>query len=80
MTKILPEDEIRSRYENTIRSGHHEPTIDEDTLDENEDYEEWKFNKGFGASEDYYDEPHSATDYLDPLEEDDDEDEDEYEY
>ena len=85
MTKILPEKEIKDRYETSIRSGHHQPQIDEETLDKDEDYEKWKFDKGFGAAEDYYDEPHSATDNLTnfndgDFEKDDDEEEDEYDY
>ena len=83
MTKIIPEAEIRARYENSIKSGHHDPVVDEETLDLDEDYQIWKFNKGFGATEDYYDEPISATDNLTNFndgefeKDDDDEDDDE---
>ncbi|MBE7074113.1 MAG: hypothetical protein E7379_03375 [Clostridiales bacterium] len=83
MTKILPEAEIRDRYENSIKSGHHIPVIDEETLDADEDYEQWKFDKGYGAAEDYYDEPNTATDNLTNFNDGDFEEEDddvEYDY
>ena len=39
--KMIEDDEIKKRYENSINSGHHIPTVDEETLDEDEDFQKW---------------------------------------
>ncbi len=70
--EMLSEEEIKERYENTIKSGHRDPIIDED-------FEKWKFDKFYDTKEEYFDPPHSPNDFTDNMNDGDyEKDEEEY--
>ena len=78
--EMLTEEEIRERYENSINSGHRDPVVDEETLDTEEDYEKWKFDKFYDNKEDYFDPPFSPNDFTENMNDGEFEEDNEEEY